>query len=273
MKRILTAALAAASLSVVACDDITSNTDAAEVTLGFSTTSTSTSALSADVSASVIAADAHELVLTGDNGTLTITDIAFIVDEFKLERDGAPCEELEGEAEQDDCETFETGLAFVDLPLDGETVPVVTQVVPAGTYVFLKLETDDADLDEAADDAEAAEIVSLMAAIEGAGYTDWPANASLVVAGSFAPAEGEPRAFTAFFEGEVKVELAFDPALVIDGESGTVDIEIDPAAWYTDGAFVIDLSAYDFATTGEVVEFEAKMADGFKKVELEGFND
>lgn len=272
MKRILTAALAAGSLSFVACDDITSTNDAGEVTLGFSTTSTSTSALNADVSASVIAADAHERVLTGDNGTLTITDIAFIVDEFKLERDDAPCEELEGE-EDDDCETFETGLAFVDLPLDGATVPVVTQAVPAGTYVFLKLETDDADLDEAADEEEAAEITALIEAIEGAGYTDWPADASLVVVGSFAPTEGDVRDFTAFFEGEIKIELDFDPALVIDGESGTVDIQINPAAWYTDGTSVIDLSAYDYATTGEVAEFEAKMGDGFEKVELQGFDD
>ncbi|HSH46050.1 MAG TPA: hypothetical protein VK966_09350 [Longimicrobiales bacterium] len=150
---------------------------------------------------------------------------------------------------------------------------MVTQVVPAGTYVSLKLETDDADLDEAEDEDEGAEIVALIDAIEAAGYADWPADASLVVAGSFAPTGGEARPFTAFFEGEIKVEMDLDPALVVDGESGTIDIEIDPAAWYTDGTAVVDLSAFDYAATGEVVEFEAKVENGFHKVELEGFDD
>lgn len=262
MKRTFTAALAAACLSVAGCDDITSNDDAALITVGFSTSSLVEGGTEGD-----------ELVITGDNGTLTITGIGFIVDEFKLDRDDAPCEDLEGE-EEDDCETFETGLAFVDLPLDGATTPVVTQAVPAGTYVALKLETDDADLDEAVDDEERAEITALIEAIEAAGFTGWPADASLVVVGSFATAEGDVREFTAFFEGEIKIEMAFDPMLVIDGESGTVDIEIDPSAWYSSGdGTVVDLSAYDYEATGEVVEFEAKMADGFEKIELEGFND
>lgn len=71
-----------------------------------------------------------------------------------------------------------------------------------------------------------------------------------------------------------EIEMEFDPHLVIDGETGTLDIEIDPAAWYTnfDGT-VVDLSAFDYATTGQVVELEAKFSDGFTKIELEAFND
>jgi hypothetical protein len=272
MKRILTAAIAAAAVTLVGCDSITGNNDAGEVTLGFSTASTSTSALYAGLSASVVAADGHELVLTGENGTLTISDVRFIVNEFKLERDDAPCEDLDDEAE-DACEEFETGLAFVDLPLNGSTVAVVTQTVPAGTYLGMKFEAEDVDLDEA-DEEDAAEIAALIQQIEAAGFTDWPENASLVVVGTFTPTGGEAKPFTAYFEAEIKVEMEFDPPLVIDGETGTLDIVIDPAAWYTnlDGT-VMDLSAFDYATTGQVVEFEAKFEDGFTKIELEGFDD
>lgn len=273
MKRITAAAVAAAALSVAGCDDVTSGADAAAVTIGFSTTSAESSSLQSALSGGA-AATAEDIVLTGDNGILVIRRVAFIVDEFKLERAEAACEEIQGDDDADGCEEFETGVAFVELPLNGATVPVVTQAVPAGTYVEMKLETDDADLDEAGDDEESAEIAALIAAIEAAGFTDWPENASLVIVGSFTPTDGETRDFVAFFEAEIKVELAFDPALVIDGESGTVDIEIDPAAWFVnaDGT-VIDLSAFDYATTPQVVEFEAKMEHGFSKIELEGFDD
>lgn len=281
MKRILTAAIAAAAVTLAGCDDVTSTRDAGSVTLGFST-STSAASLSADVSASLIAADGHELVLTGDNGTLAISDVRFIVNEFKLERDDAPCEDIddddlseeEEEAAEAACEEFETGLAFVDLPLDGGTVPVVTQRIPAGTYLEMKFEAEDVDLDEADDEDEGADIAALIQEIEAAGFTDWPEDASLVVVGSFTPTGGEAQPFTAYFEAEIKVEMEFDPALVIDGETGTLDIEIDPAAWYTnlDGT-VMDLSAFEYATSGQVVEFEAKFDDGFTKIEMEGFDD
>jgi hypothetical protein len=35
----------------------------------------------------------------------------------------------------------------------------------------------------------------------------------------------------------------------------------------------LDLSQFDFVTTGEILEFEAKMEHGFSKIELEGFDD
>lgn len=273
-KRSFLAVLVPVFLSLFACDDITSTDDASPVTLGFSIAPVASALPDAGVSSSVVAADEHEYTLPGDNGTLTITDIAFIVDEFKLVRDDASCQEIEGDEEDDDgCETFETGPVFVELQLDGAETPVVTQGVPAGTYVALKLETADVDLAEATDDEESAEITTLIGDIEEAGFSEWPADASLVVVGSFTDPEGT-RDFTAYFKGEIKVEMDLPELLVIDGESGTVDVEIDPAAWYVNpDNTVIDLSDYDYATTNEVVEFEAKMVHGFSKVELEGFND
>jgi hypothetical protein len=118
------------------------------------------------------------------------------------------------------------------------------------------------------------DLTSLLEEIHAAGFTDWPDDASLVVVGTFTPTAGEPRPFTAYFDAEIKVELDFDPALVIDGADGSVDVQIDPNAWFLNADdTVIDLSVFDFATSGELVDFEAKMEHGFTKIELEGFND
>ena len=274
-------ALAALGLLTAACGDSTGVDDGAGVTVGFSL------AASTDLSAPALLSGGAdgEVVLTGANGTLTLTDVAFIVGEFKLEGESAVCgdgdegdddvveDDDDGdEAEDDDdCEEFETELYFVELPLTGGITTVVSQEVPAGTYTGLKLEVEDNALDE--DDDDGALIADVIADIEAAGYTEWPEDASLVVAGTFTPTGGAPRPFVAFFDAEIKVELELDPPLVIEGESGTIDIQIDPSAWFVDGDGVIDLSAFDFAETGEVLEFEAKFEDGFTKIELEGFDD
>ncbi|MGH7448666.1 MAG: hypothetical protein ACRELT_13940 [Longimicrobiales bacterium] len=260
------------ALGFSACEDTTGAHDERQLTLAFSMASPTTSA---QLSGGSTANLREDVVVTGSNGTLVISDVAFIVDEFKLERSDDACEGVDGEDDlDDDCENFETGVEFVRLPLTGATAAVVTRSVPVGTYTEIKFEVADADLDEAADDDDAEEIIALIEQIEAAGFTDWPADASLVIVGTFTPTGGEPRPFTAYFEAEVKVEMAFDPALVIDGENGTVDVEIDPAAWFgnPDGT-VIDLSMFDFVSTGQVVEFEAKMEHGFRKIELEGFDD
>lgn len=268
----LSAVVLVSALGVTACEDTTGPRDERQLTLAFSMAS---STASAQVSGGSTANLREDVVVTGSNGTLVISDVAFIVDEFRLERSDDACEGIEGDDDRDDdCENFETGVEFVRLPLTGATAAVVTRSVPVGTYTEMKFEVEDADLDEAADDDDAAEIISLIEQIEAAGFTDWPDDASLVVVGTFTPTGGEPRSFTAYFEAEVKVEMEFDPALVIDGENGTVNVEIDPAGWFgnPDGT-VIDLSMFDFATTGQIVEFEAKMEHGFTKIELEGFDD
>lgn len=266
--RLLFAALAAAGLTLAGCDNGPTETgSSAEVTVGFSASAASAAFSATHISSPVALAD---VVLEGDNGTLTITDVAFIVDEFKLERLDGSCEE----ADDDECETFETGSAFVELPLDGGIVPVVTQPIPVGTYVAMKFEVKDADFSETGDDASGVEVAAVLDAIEAAGFTDWPGNASLVIAGTFTPNGGDAQPFTAYFDAEIKIEMALDPALVIDAADGTIDVEVDPVAWFTstDGT-VVDLSAFDYAATGEVADFEAKLEFGFTKIELEGFDD
>lgn len=261
--------LLAVSLATAACGDTTGPEGAGSFALRFATADGSSPSHASGPSFSLLGAE--EVTIEGTNGVLSITDIRFIVGEFKLERDEDACGEIEGEEEDDDsCEKFETGPYFVDLPLGTGSAPRVSQVVPAGSYTELKFEVEDIDLDEADDDDDAAEIRQVAEAIRAAGFTDWPSEASMVVVGTFTPTGGAAVPFTAYFEAEVKVEMEFETPLVIGEGQTDATVELDPTVWFKafDGR-VIDLSAYDFGTTGEVVEFEAKMEHGFTKIELD----
>jgi hypothetical protein len=249
-------------LALTACSDGTSPESSAQVTLSFvSATAAGASSPSAGVSGPLRAVDA-----TGANGTLTIDEVQIVVDEFKLESVADACEE----AGPGGCAPFETPPYFLDLPLDAVPIDIGASAVSAGTYVALKLETKDFESSVGDPgppmDALRAEVL--------AEFPDWPASASLRVAGSFDPIdEGTARDFVVYFHAEVKVELGFDPALsLLEGdEEIRIVVEVDPVAWFTlPGGMVSDLSELDYETTGEVVDFEAKMADGFTKIEIDG---
>ena len=49
-----------------------------------------------------------------------------------------------------------------------------------------------------------------------------------------------------------------------------VTVTVDPLAWFIrpDGT-VLDLSQFDFDATGQVVEFEVEMEDGFTEIEFD----
>ena len=118
---------------------------------------------------------------------------------------------------------------------------------------------------------------SLLADIRGS-HADWPAEASMLVTGTFTPVDGgDPVSFRAYFDAEVKVELEFDagaPLVIEEGGDESVTVFIDPAIWFAnDDGTVDELSEYDFDTTGEVFKFEAKFADGFTKIELDDEDD
>jgi hypothetical protein len=104
----------------------------------------------------------------------------------------------------------------------------------------------------------------LLDAIHGA-IPDWPAEASLLVVGSFTPTDADPVPFRVYFDARIKVEQEFEdePLVVEEGGDLTVTVTIDPARWITnpDGS-VDDLSVYDYDTTGEVVDFGMRSGDG-----------
>src|SRR5690606_14041013 len=55
-------------------------------------------------------------------------------------------------------------------------------------------------------------------------------TASVAIVGTFIPLDGgAPRPFTAYLNGEVKMEVDLVPRLVVEGESGTASVQVDPA--------------------------------------------
>lgn len=214
--------------------------------------------------ASTASVNGGELVITGTNGTLRITDISFIVNEFELEAQEDACQS----PGDDECEEFEAPPRFVRLQLGNGNVVAVSQEVPAGTYTELEFEVEDVDLDEADDDASA--IAAVAGAVQAA-FPNWPDEASLVVVGTFTPT-GSTQAvpFTVFFDAEIEIEKDLVPPLVVDTQNELVTIELDPSLWFRrfDGS-VMDLSAFDFVRTGDVLEFEAELESGFQKIEFD----
>jgi hypothetical protein len=257
MQTRLIACLGLASAAVLfACSDTAGPVGGGNVTVKFQVVSTQPSAVS------TVAAAPAALALDGDNGSLTIDEIWLVVDEFKLERVEDACEELaEGQEDDDDCEEFEQEPFFVSVPLEGDGIGDVSAEVTPGTYEELKFETKAAD-----DDGE------LLADIRENYFDDWPAEASMLVVGTFTPTDGDPVSFRAFFDAEVKVELEFpegEPLVVQEGGDLSVTVFIDPAIWFVNDGTVDDLSMYDYDATNEVFKFEAKFEDGFTKIELD----
>lgn len=209
---------------------------------------------------------AQSLTLPGSNGALTLDEVWMIVAEFELEREGDDA--CDDSIDHDSCEEFEAPPQFIQLPLDGDTEPTVSQAVPAGVYDELEFEIEDLKLDD--DDEDAGEIQALFDAIR-AQFPDWPEEASMLVIGTFTPTGGSAVAFRVFFKAEIEIEIDFDPPLdLTDGTDASVDVVVDPAAWFTrpDGT-VMDLSQFE----GQVVEFESEMENGFSEFEFDDDHD
>lgn len=214
-------------------------------------------------------AETSELSISGSNGTLTLTSLHLIVDEFELERSD---EEDDGEEVEDD--EVEQGPYLTGLDLEGSPVRVTSGTVPYGRYEELSFEIEDVDFDdeEDGDDENDQSEAALRSAIENAGYADWPADASMVAVGTFTPTDGEARPFTTYFEAEIEIEVEMDPPLDLqEGDpSPRVTVQLDPERWFTraDGR-VRDLSAFDYGESGELVEFELEIENGFAETEIE----
>ena len=245
------------SAFVLACGDATGPAESGNVTVKFAVTSSLSAAPGG------LATAPADLPLDGDNGSLNIEAIWLVVDEFELERIDGACDDVAAfEEDDDECEEFELEPFFVSVPLEGDGIGEVSADVEPGTYEELKFETKAPDDDGG----------ELLSDIRANYFDDWPAEASMVVIGTFTPTEGEAVSFRAYFDAEVKVELEFpedDPLVVEEGGDLSITVFVDPAIWFAnDDGTVDDLSMYDFEQTGEVFDFEAKFEDGFTKIEL-----
>lgn len=254
MKTHRTFAAAAALFVLAACDNPAQGGGDGSVQLRFGVAGSQ--ALASGASFQTGGAD--QLVITGGNGTLRIDDLRMVVAEFEVDGDDDvnPCGRQPGAV--DDCEDFQAGPMFIDLPLTGGAVPVGSGNLPAGVYDEVEFEVEDLDDDEE-NAAERARIEQLRQQIL-AQFPDWPRDASLLVVGSFTPTGGGPVSFRAFVEAEIEIETELSPPLVVGGgEARSVDVLLDPAAIFRSGANVLNLSQ----PTGRL-ELETRIRGGFR---------
>ena len=274
--------LAVLPFFVLACGDDGTGPEGATTPVTVTFAASGGAALASPASVAGRAPSAQSpLVVEGTNGTLEIDAVHLVVAELELEGSEGACEsseEMDDDADEDDdgdddeedseCPDFEADPFFLDLPLDGSGVEVVTDEVAAGTYHELEFEAEDVELDE--EDEDEAELTALADEIR-ADFPEWPAEASLRVAGTFTPADGDPVEYATYFDAEVEVEMILDPPLEItgDGASRELVVRVRPDLWFErmDGT-VRDLSALQDAE--ELPELEVELEDGFFEVEVEG---
>jgi hypothetical protein len=218
----------------------------------------------ASPAAGLSVADTGSLTIPGSNGTLEITSIKAIVDELELDcesRTSGPCVD------------FEVGPSFETVPLGADEVVIADAVVPPGRYDEFEFDIDDLDGDDDDSAAERAAKRALLAEIRSM-YPDFPSDASMIIEGSFTPVDGEAIAFRTYVEADIEVELPIVPPLevVAGADPVIVPVTIDPSLWLTlpDGR-AFDLSAFDYARTGQVPEIDVEVEGAFV-VEIE-FDD
>jgi hypothetical protein len=215
----------------------------------------------ASASGSLATAQAgNTLELSGSNGVLELTTVAFIVSELELDCDD--------DGRTGPCADFEAPPAFVVLPLGSGTVDVTSRAIPAGIYDELEFEVEDLDVDDDDGPAKRAQIEALLAEIRDA-YPGFPAEASMVVEGAFTPTDGDARPFRVFFDAEVEVEMDLEPRLIVDADgtgSRSLVVDVQPARWFERAnGTVRDLSQFE----GELIELEVEIEDGFIDVEFD----
>lgn len=245
---------AAALLALAACDNPAVGGGDGRVQLRFGMAGSQ--ALSSE--ASFQTGGTGQMVITGTNGTLRIDDLRMVVAEFELKGDDDvnTCGQQAGA--DDDCEDFNAGPLFIDVPLTGGPVATGSGDVPPGVYEEVEFEVEDLDDDEE-DPAERARIEQLRQQILQQ-FPDWPRDASLLVVGSFTPTGGQPVSFRAFIEAEIEIETELNPRLTVaEGESRSVDVLLDPATLFRSGSNVLNLAQ----STGRI-ELEQRIRTGFR---------
>lgn len=254
------------------CGDGTGVLDSSSVELAFRVTAPGSSLATAPAAVpghtsgpSLVAGP--PLTIAGTNGSLTISEVRLIVAEVELEGEDDACEVASG---SDDCADFEAPPSFLDLPLDGEPIDVMTGVIPPGVYDELEFEIEDLEDDEE-DSTSAAAIEALRSAIRDE-FPDWPEKASALLVGTFTATDGAATPFRVYVDAEIEIEMDLSPPLVV-GEDGGADraltVDIEPHAWFVraDGS-VLPLHEYDYARTGELLELEVELEEGFTEIEI-----
>lgn len=271
MRRVLVMGAAVALLS--GCGDSTGIGPGAQVSVDF------VARTGPAASMSLIGAEGVPLAsieVPGTNGVVSLETAHVILAHFEMERtestvgcdDSSSMESLGDDGAEDDCDEIEQGPMFLELPLESGEVTRVAGEVQPGSYDDIEFEFENLD-DEGDSAAESQRIADLLTEIRTE-FPDWPEKASLRLAGTFTPEGGEPVPFVVYVDAEIEIEMEFDtPFVVTEADvARTVEVELDPRDWVRrpDGT-VVDLSAYDYATTGLVINLEIEVDDAFHGAE------
>ena len=259
-----------ATASLTACDDGLGVDGPSNVAVSFRAGDAVAAALLP--TAGPAGAPLRAVTLEGTNGILVLDEVYMIVDEVELDTVDDDCDDGSVDDGVDDdglsCADFELGPRLVALPLDGSPVTAFEAGIAPGVYDELEFEIehmDDDEDDRARYEALRAEILALI--------PDWPDEASIYVGGTFQADGADAVEFRAFVDAEIEIELGLTPPLEV-GDDGLADrdlvVDVRPDLWFGDGqGGVLDLTAWDFDETGQVLELEIEIEDGFIEVELD----
>lgn len=218
--------------------------------------------------------DHDSVTVDGSNGSLQIDDIRFIVEKFKFEYEDDGCEEADTTDSDGDagCEEFEAEPFFVDLPLNEDTLSLANDDIGIGLYKKIEFEVKDLDFEDEDDGEGEDEEHQALADSIRAEFPDWPDEASMVITGTFTPADGDPQPFKVYAKAEIEIEHEFDPPLEVteDNMQKVVSVNINPGRWLLeeDGT-VINLADYNWDEHQELLEFSAKFKDGVDEIKVD----
>lgn len=235
------ALIVAAAIALSGCDATeTKLADTAPVSVRLALTGGGAAKASAD----------GPIVLAGTDGTLSVTDVRFILDGFSLAGSGP----------------IEAGPIFVDVPLDLESLELFVAEVPLGSYSAVSFQINGLGTDE--DD---------LAAQVRTDFPDWPDEASVAIVGSFAPADASPvRPFTIYIGADVDVSVSVDPPFELEEEhvEKVLTLGVDLLEWLPEEIdHDLDISGYDYGMTGEVIPFAFELDQAFTIEPPDGSDD
>ena len=252
---------------LVACSDATGPRDGmARLSVGFTSGIAAPFAAPVDAPLAQFAGVPSAAPYAGSNGTLDLMEAWVIVSEFELERVESALD-CDSSDTGNDCEELSIPPALVQLPLDGTVLSHLTVDIPEGQYDELELEIEDLELDD--EDEDQATVDALWAEVRGQ-HADWPTQASLLLVGTFTPTGGAAVPFRTFVEAEIEIEIELNPPLDATGIH-SFNIVVIPSEWIERGdGTVVDLSAWDYATTQLVPEWEFEVENSFGRIEIDG---
>lgn len=256
-----TTLFASLAFFISSCDTTSTNTELGEGNLELQFKTASNSSPSKTNSSGTTASTHDSLTIEGNNGTLQIDDIRFIVSEFELEP-------VDASDDSEEIEEFESRPFFVDLPLGEDVLSLANNQIQAGLYEELEFNVEDLDFDDGGEEEEHQALADSIRTE----FSDWPDEASMVLVGTFTSTDGQTQSFKVFAKAEIEIEREFNPPLEVTDNNiqQVVSVRINPTRWLAkeDGS-VLDLTQYDWDEYEELIEFEVEFEDGVEEIEVD----